>query len=109
MGTHRMTEEIADPRGQHFEAVETQVNTGYIGRHQVMKVLALDQQMTRPTSHCRRTLRAAAVVLALLVALLSAGCAQGPVVPADPTATYVPPPTATLNPTVTPVSANQRF
>ena len=83
--------------------------TGYIGRHQVMKMLALDQQMTRPTSHCRRTLRAAAVVLALLVALLSTGCAQGPVVPADPTATYVPPPTATPKPTETPVSANQRF
>ena len=28
MGTLRITVEIADPRGQHFEAVETLVDTG---------------------------------------------------------------------------------
>ena len=30
MGTFRITVEIADPRGQHFEAVEMLVNTGAI-------------------------------------------------------------------------------
>ena len=71
-----------------------------------MKMTALDRPMTCPTRQWRRTLRAATVALALLVACLFAACAQSPAAPANPTATYAPPPTATAAPTATPVSEN---
>ena len=71
-----------------------------------MKMTALDRPMTCPTRQWRRTLRAATVALALLVAWLFAACAQSPAAPANPTATYVPPPTATAAPPTTSVSEN---
>lgn len=74
-----------------------------------MDKMALGQFLTCANSQWRGTLRGAAIALALAVIWLSAGCAQSPMAPPSPTATFVPPPTSTSVPTATPVSGNDSF
>lgn len=62
--------------------------------------------LTCANSRWRGILRGAAIALALTVVSLSAGCAQSPMAPPSPTATYIPQPTSTAVPTATTVSEN---
>ena len=71
-----------------------------------MKMTAIRPTNDLPHPSMERALRAATIALALLVACLFAACAQSPAAPANPTATYVFPPTATAAPPTSPVSEN---
>ena len=70
--------------------------------------MSVRPKTTCPNSCGRKTL-CGAFALALIVVWLAAGCAQSPTAPADPTATYVPPPTATSEPKATPVMVQEEL